>query len=197
MREGLTVAEAQALILDETPILGAETLSASDAAGRVLAESVESARRHPPADCSAMDGYAVRREDLLGASADAPRSLPVAYEVPAGGQAERPLEAGEVARIFTGAPLPPGADAVVMQEDTDQGTPRDEIRAEPEPRANVRDAGEDFEELLELAQEDVREFLAEGPFAEAPIIPVSAHSGEGMDELRALLEGSMTPETED
>ena len=145
MREGLTVAEAQALILEETPVLGAETISASDAGGRVLAEAIVSARSHPPADCSAMDGYAVRRDDLLGAGPDAPRTLPVAYEVPAGGQAERMLEPGEVARIFTGAPLPPGADAVVMQEDTDQGASRVEIRTEPEPRANVRDAGEDFD----------------------------------------------------
>ena len=106
MREGLTVAEAQALILEETPVLGAETISASDAGGRVLAEAIVSARSHPPADCSAMDGYAVRRDDLLGVGPDAPRTLPVGYEVPAGGQAERMLEAGEVARIFTGAPLP-------------------------------------------------------------------------------------------
>lgn len=145
MREGLTVAEAQALILDETPVLGAETISASASVGRVLAEPIVAARRHPPADCSAMDGYAVRRADLLGASPSAPRTLPVVYEVPAGGHGERPLEAGEVARIFTGAPLPPGADAVVMQEDTDQGALRVEIRTEPSPRDNVRDGGEDFE----------------------------------------------------
>lgn len=145
MREGLTVDEAQRVILEATPTLGAETLSAADALGRVLAEPIVSSRRHPPADCSAMDGYAVRREDLLGASEGSPRVLPVAFEVPAGGQAPRPLEAGEVARIFTGAPLPPGADAVVMQEDTDQGAERVEIRREPTPRDNVRDGGEDFE----------------------------------------------------
>ncbi len=145
MREGLTVAEAQDSILEVTPTLGAETISAAEAAGRVLAESIVSARRHPPADCSAMDGYAVRRADLAGAHGDAPRSLPVVYEVPAGGRAARPLAAGEAARIFTGAPLPEGADAVVKQEDTDQGADRVEIRVEPEPRENVRDGGEDFE----------------------------------------------------
>jgi len=145
MREGLTVSEAQELILEATPILGAETMSATSAAGRVLAEPVVSARRHPPADCSAMDGYAVRRADLVGASAAAPRTLPVVYEVPAGGHGERPLEAGEAARIFTGAPLPPGADAVVMQEDTDHGAAQVEIRIEPAERAHVRNAGEDFQ----------------------------------------------------
>lgn len=145
MREGLTVVEAQDLILEATPILGAETLSASDAAGRVLAEAIVSTRRHPPSDCSAMDGYAVRREDLLGTSAERPKRLPVVYEVAAGGRAARPLEAGEVARIFTGAPLPPGADAVVKQEDTDMGSERVVIRVEPGIREHVRDGGEDFE----------------------------------------------------
>ena len=145
MREGLTVEEAQSLILETTPVLGAETISASDSAGRVLVEAIVSTRRHPPADCSAMDGYAVRREDLLGVSAARPGALPVVYEVPAGGQAVRPLEAGEAARIFTGAPLPPGADAIVKQEDTDLGVDRVEVRVEPGPREHVRDGGEDFE----------------------------------------------------
>ena len=145
MREGLTVVEAQDLILEATPVLGAETVSAVEAAGRVLAEHVVAERRHPPADCSAMDGYAVRAADLAAAAPTSPVSLPVVYEVPAGGEASRPLSAGEAARIFTGAPLPPGADAVVMQEDTDQGAERVAIRIAPEPRAHVRDAGEDFD----------------------------------------------------
>lgn len=145
MREGLTIDEAESLILAATPRLGAETISTAEAAGRILAESIESTRRHPPADCSAMDGYAVRRADLETTSAGNPTSLPVVYEVPAGGHAERPLEAGEAARIFTGAPLPPGADAVVRQEDTRPGEGRVEILVAPEPREHVRDGGEDFE----------------------------------------------------
>ncbi len=145
MREGLTVEEAQDLILEATPILGAETISASDAAGRVLVDAIVSTRRHPPADCSAMDGYAIRREDLVGTSIAKPKTMPVVYEVPAGGRASRPLETGEAARIFTGAPLPPGADAIIKQEDTDMGDERVEIRVEPEPREHVRDGGEDFE----------------------------------------------------
>lgn len=144
MREGLSVAQAQAIVLETTGILGAETIAASEAAGRVLAEPVRATRPHPPADCSAMDGYAVRRADLAGASAARPVALPVAYEVPAGGQATRPLGAGEVARIFTGAPLPAGADAVVMQEDTRASGGRVEFLVEPPARDNVRDAGEDF-----------------------------------------------------
>jgi molybdopterin molybdotransferase len=92
-----------------------------------------------------MDGYAVRAADLVGASEAAPVTLPVAYEVPAGGDAPRPLGPGEAARIFTGAPLPPGADAVVMQEDTEPGPAVAAFRIAPAPRAHVREAGEDFD----------------------------------------------------
>jgi molybdopterin molybdotransferase len=145
MREGLTVDEAQGLILSATFQLAAETISAAQAAGRVLAEPIDSTRRHPPADCSAMDGYAVRRADLVGASADQPTSLPVVYEISAGGHAGRALEPGEAARIFTGAPLPPGADAVVRQEDTRGSEGCVEILVSPVHWEHVRNGGEDFE----------------------------------------------------
>jgi molybdopterin molybdotransferase len=145
MREGLTVDEAQNLILGATSPLGAEMISAADAAGRVLAEPIDSTRRHPPADCSAMDGYAVRRADLDATSADAPTSLSIVYEIPAGGLAERRIESGDAARIFTGAPLPPGADTVVRQEDTRAHDARVEILVSPPLREHVRDAGEDFD----------------------------------------------------
>ena len=145
MREGLSVTEAQSVVLETTGVLGAETISAWEAAGRVLTESVRATRCHPPADCSAMDGYAVRRADLLGASEARPIGLPVVFEVPAGGQALRRIEPGESARIFPGAPLPPGTDAVVRQEDTRAENGRVEILVEPDPREHVRDAGEDFQ----------------------------------------------------
>ena len=145
MREGLSVGEAQDRILEATPRLGDETIPAFEAAGRVLAEPIDSTRRHPPADSSAMDGYALRREDVSKASAESPVSLPVVFEVPAGGHGARPLAPGEAARIFTGAPLPEGADAVVRQEDTRAGKGRVEIRVSPSPGEHVRRAGEDFE----------------------------------------------------
>lgn len=145
MREGLSVEEAQNSVLEASPQLGAETIEAGRAAGRVLAEAVDSTRRHPPADCSAMDGYAVRRSDLTDATSARPARLPVVYEVPAGGHAERPLEAGEAARIFTGAPLPSGSDAVVRQEDTSASDGHVDINVSPVRRAHVRDGGEDFE----------------------------------------------------
>jgi molybdopterin molybdotransferase len=144
MREGLSVEEAQTTILGATHRLGAETLSAALAGHRVLAESIESGRRQPPNDCSAMDGYAVSRADLERASAGSPVVLPVVYEVAAGGRVERPLVSGEAARIFTGARLPAGADSVVRQEDTRPAQAGVEIFVVPEPREHVRDAGEDF-----------------------------------------------------
>lgn len=144
MREGLSVSEASEWIQAATPVLDAETTPIQEALGRVLAEPVVSGRLIPPADCSAMDGYAVRTSALRAATQTAPIALPVAFEVAAGGQAPRALGEGECARIFTGAPLPPGADAVVMQEHTESDGPRVRFRACPAPREHVRDAGEDI-----------------------------------------------------
>jgi molybdopterin molybdotransferase len=144
MKVGISVAEAQQIVLDACPVLGCETVASVDAQGRVLAAPVISGRTLPPADCSAMDGYAVRVEDLAGASESAPVELSVVYEVAAGGQGERPLAAGEAARIFTGAPIPPGADSVVIQEDTSARGDRVEVPVAPRPGENIREAGEDI-----------------------------------------------------
>jgi molybdopterin molybdotransferase len=79
----------------------------------VLAEDLVSALQVPPQDNSSMDGYAVRRAEIADEGV-----LPVSQRIPAG-QAAQPLQPGTAARIFTGAPVPPGADAIVMQEDTE------------------------------------------------------------------------------
>jgi molybdopterin molybdotransferase len=92
-----------------------------------------------------MDGYAVRREDLAAASPARPVELRVAFEIAAGGAPPPRLGPGEAARILTGAPLPEGADAVVRQEDVAREGPRVRIPLCPQPRENVRDAGEDVE----------------------------------------------------
>jgi molybdopterin molybdotransferase len=155
MREGLTVEEAQNEILRVATRLGAETVSTVEGAGRVLMEPIVSTRRHPPADCSAMDGYAVLQADLVAASSSAPVTLPVVFEVPAGGHAPRALAAGQAARIFTGAPLPEGADSVVRQEDTTASGREVSIRVAPSARENVRDGGEDFEIGDRLIEEGV------------------------------------------
>jgi len=144
MKSGISVAEAQQIVLDACRVLGCETVASVEAQGRVLAAPVSSGRTLPPADCSAMDGYAVRAEDLAGASESTPVQLSVVYEVAAGGEGKRALLAGEAARIFTGAPIPPGADAVVIQEDASARGDGVEISVAPKPGANIREAGEDI-----------------------------------------------------
>ena len=145
MRTGLSVSEAHEAILGLTPVLGAEMAAARDAQGRVLAAPVFSDRTLPPADCSAMDGYAVHRADLAGASGASPVVLGVAFEVAAGGQADRVLPEREAARIFTGAPVPAGADAVVRQEDAEvRPGGRVAFQVAPGIGDHIRDAGEDL-----------------------------------------------------
>jgi molybdopterin molybdotransferase len=113
MNKGLlSVDEAlERLLAGARPVAETESVATLSAAGRVLAQAQRSTLNVPPMDNSAMDGYAVRRADLKGPE---PR-LKVAQKILAGAVGA-PLAAGTAARIFTGAPIPPGADAVVMQE---------------------------------------------------------------------------------
>jgi molybdopterin molybdotransferase len=143
VRTGLSVAEAQSLVLDAARPLGLEVVATRDALARVIGEAVDSPRTLPPADNSAMDGFAVRAVDVAAATPERPVELPIAFEVAAGSQLDRPLRAGEAARIFTGAPLPPGADTVVRQEDTSWDNERVRIRVAAAEATNVREAGED------------------------------------------------------
>src|SRR5690606_29550561 len=107
-----------AALLDQAvPIDGIERIDTLDAGGRVLAEDIRSALAVPPMDNSQMDGYALRSADVQGASDASPARLRVAQRI-AAGQVGVPLDPGTAARIFTGAMLPDGADAVVMQEVT-------------------------------------------------------------------------------
>ena len=99
------------LMAGATPVVEVEQVPTMDAAGRVLARAQTSAMNVPPMDNSAMDGYAVRLADL----SDLKTKLKVTQRI-AAGSVGRPLEPGSAARIFTGAPVPPGADAIVMQE---------------------------------------------------------------------------------
>ena len=101
------------LLAKAAPVLGSESVSTFEADGRVLAQDVVSALTVPPRDNSSMDGYAVRTADCAAPGA----VLAVSQRIPAG-SVGGPLAAGTAARIFTGAPIPEGADAVVMQEDT-------------------------------------------------------------------------------
>ncbi|TCK20077.1 gephyrin-like molybdotransferase Glp [Pseudonocardia endophytica] len=122
---------------------GTEQVALADAAGRVLAADLHAAVALPPFDNSAMDGYAVRAAEVATASGDAPVTLPVAEDVPAGRTDVPPMAAGTVHRIMTGAPVPEGADAIVPVEQTDGGTTTVAISAPAEPGAFVRLAGGD------------------------------------------------------
>src|ERR1700754_4481646 len=125
----LSTADALATLLGAAvQIDGEETLPTLDALNRVLAADVVSPLDVPPMNTSSMDGYAVRLADLSHGD----RRLPVSQRIPAG-HAPQPLAAGTAARIFTGATVPPGADAVVMQEQTE--TAGDEVTLLHTPKA--------------------------------------------------------------
>ncbi|MGH2650916.1 MAG: molybdopterin molybdotransferase MoeA [Actinomycetota bacterium] len=113
----LSVEEALDRVLTVIPMLGSETVELSAALGRVLAESVVAGRDLPPWDNSSMDGYALRAQDTVAASADRAARLRLLGDVPAGAVADRAVGVGEAYRVLTGAPIPPGADAVIPQED--------------------------------------------------------------------------------
>jgi molybdopterin molybdotransferase len=136
----IPVTEAKAKILEAFRPLAAETVGLAEARGRVLAEDARARVSHPPADVSAMDGYALRAAD----GAEAGARLEVVGEAPAGGAYERRLEAGQAVRIFTGGPVPAGADAVIMQEHC--AREGDEVILEKSAIAgkHLRRAGMDF-----------------------------------------------------
>ncbi len=116
----LSVEEAFARIVSQFAVLETETVTLLDALGRVLAEDVISAEDVPAFDNSAMDGYAVRFADTQAASEAQPVHLRVVGDLAAGSVPTNPLGPGEAVRIMTGAPVPPGSDAVVPFEDTDR-----------------------------------------------------------------------------
>src|SRR5262245_4240564 len=131
----ITVAEARARILAAFKPLAAEQVALTGALGRTLAEDVAARVTQPPAAVSAMDGYAVRAADV----AKVPVQLRVVSSIAAGHAPDGALKQGEAARIFTGAALPTGADAVVIQEDTAAEGDRVHIRASVHAGRNVRD----------------------------------------------------------
>ncbi|MBO6726204.1 MAG: molybdopterin molybdotransferase MoeA [Rhizobiaceae bacterium] len=109
----LPVTEALNRLLAGAAVLPGETARLHEAAGRVLAEPISAQRTQPPFDASAMDGYALRAADI----ASLPATLSVIGESAAGRRFEGSVGAGQAVRIFTGAPVPPGADTILLQED--------------------------------------------------------------------------------
>jgi molybdopterin molybdotransferase len=136
----LTVEEALEQILSRVNPLPTERVPLLSALGRALAEPVVSGREIPPWPNSSMDGYAVRAADTRAASA----RLAIVGTVAAGSMPSRAVGAGEAMRIFTGAPLPTGADAIVPQEDTETTDGHVTLKTAVERGAYVRPRGEDL-----------------------------------------------------
>lgn len=148
----LSVEAALQRILTAVAVLDGEEVDTTTALGRVLAEDIVAPFDVPPFPNSAMDGYAVRAADTAGASPEHPVELRVIADVAAGATRAVIVEPGRASRIMTGAPLPPGADAVVPVEATDESWKQAE-RPLPErvhifrpaaPQAHIRPAGEDI-----------------------------------------------------
>jgi molybdopterin molybdotransferase len=137
----LSVDAALALIAERvTPVVGEETVPLAEAAGRILAHDLVAAMDLPPHANSAVDGYAIAHTDL---SADRETVLPVTGRAAAGHPLGRPIERGEAIRIFTGAPMPEGADTVMMQEDCTLADGKVALQPGIKKGANRRHAGED------------------------------------------------------
>ena len=139
-RELMAVADARQRILADLPAMPSEQVALPDAHGRVLAADVAARVTQPPLAVSAMDGYAVRAADV----AKVPAELKVVGEVPAGGLFEGTVAPGQAVRIFTGAPVPDGADAIVIQEDTARDGDAVTVNEGVAAGRYVRPAGLDF-----------------------------------------------------
>jgi molybdopterin molybdotransferase len=142
----MSVAEALTRVLADATPLPSEPAALADAHGRVLAADVAALRTQPPENVSAMDGYAVRAVDV----AQVPARLTLVGEVAAGHPFEGAVGAGEAARIFTGGVIPPGADTIVIQENTARDGAAVIVKAGAGKGKHVRVAGLDFKRGVTL-----------------------------------------------
>jgi molybdopterin molybdotransferase len=142
----ILVDEALNKILSHVQPLGFEKVSLLDALGRVIAEDIFAKRNIPPLDNSAMDGYALRSEDVRQASQVHPVRLVVIEDLPAGFISTKTVERGKAVRIMTGAPIPKGADTVVPVEVTKKENGIVSIFKAAEPGENIRKSGEDVQQ---------------------------------------------------
>jgi len=149
--KGLPTDDARALMLARALRTPAETVALNEALGRTLAEPIAALRDQPPFDGSAMDGWAVRASDAIEGA-----RLQAVGESAAGHGYDGVVEPGQAVRIFTGAPMVSGADAVVIQENTRRDGEAVVIVQAPSPGANIRRAGGDFRAGALLMQGGVR-----------------------------------------
>ena len=132
----LSISEAKQRVLSALPLMSGEHVAISESGGRIAVAAIAAARTLPPNDNSAMDGFAVRSDDLPGV-------IPVDGTIAAGDPADRELKPGTVLRIMTGAPMPSGADAVVMRENVTDHGDRAEFAQPAVIGRHIRRAGED------------------------------------------------------
>ena len=139
----ISVDNALEQILGAINPLRLEKVAILEALGRVLGENITSNRDIPPLPNSAMDGYALRFEDTLGASREKPAVLNVIDDVPAGRVSTKTVGPGQAVRIMTGAPIPAGTDAIVRVEDTEKDADRVRVFVAVRKGLDIRPAGED------------------------------------------------------
>lgn len=149
--KNVLVDDARDLMLAEVRPLGAETVALESALGRTLAEPIDAVRAQPPFHASAMDGYAVRAADAVKGAI-----LAVVGESAAGKPHPGAVAPGEAVRIFTGAPMPAGADSVVIQEDVERQDGAISIRETAIRGRNIRPAGGDFKSGQRLLEAGIR-----------------------------------------
>lgn len=173
----VTIAAALAVIADRTAAVhGTEDIPLGQALGRVLARPVTSRFMSPPFDNAAMDGFAFASGGLLG---DGPWMLDVVARVPAGQCSAVPLVGLQAARIFTGAKVPEGADAVVMQEEVKRTGSTIRIDRRPKPGLNIRRAGSEMGAGITVLQQGRR--------LDARAIAACAAAGAGIVTVRRRL----------
>ena len=139
----ISIKEARRRVLAEAAPLPIEAGPLAEALGAVVGRDIVAPHDVPPFDNSAMDGFAVRAVDTVDATTESPKELMIGETIPAGCAAPRPLAQGQAAKIMTGAPMPPGADAVVQSESAIERNGRALIQVMVRPGKNVRRAGED------------------------------------------------------
>ena len=152
MREHMSYTEAREMLLDLTTATEPEHVPLADCAGRILARDLAAAENVPPFDRSPYDGYAFRAADTAAASRETPVTLEILEEVPAGAVPTKTVVPGTAVKILTGAPIPEGADAVIMYELTEFTESQVRLFAPVKSGENIIRAGEDVKKGQILAQ---------------------------------------------
>jgi molybdopterin molybdotransferase len=173
--EVVTLEEAEKQILKYTKvILETEETELLQTRGRILAEDMVTSFDNPPFDRSPVDGYACRAEDTKGASKENPVQLAVTREIDAGQYSEEEVGPGQAVRIMTGAPVPPGCDCCIRQEDTDYGEETVSIFRAHEKWENYCFAGEDFKKGTVLLKKGTK----------AGFVETAVLAGMGIDRVK-------------